>query len=245
MLGDEKPTSTRFSFRPLYLKVRDALVKRITDNEWRPGVAIPNEADLARELGVSPGTMRKALDLLESEHLVTRRQGRRTFVSDQTSNKLVLRFTNIRNSDGERLVDSVASSYVGTGEANDLECARLRLQSHDPVYRIRRVHSTNGRPYMVDETSMPAALFPGLAEKEHLSHRINVILGQYGILPGRAQERTSVCEAAPAAANSLRLTPRSPIIVLDRVVFALDDAPVEWRVGYCHLVGEYYMAEMN
>jgi GntR family transcriptional regulator len=245
MPGDEKPTSTRFSNRPLYLQVRDALVKRITDNVWRPGVAIPNEPDLARELGVSPGTMRKALDLLASEHLVTRRQGRGTFVNDQTSNKLVLRFTNIRDRDGERIVDSVGSSDIGTGEATDLECARLRLQSHDPVYRIRRLRITKGRPYMVDETSMPATLFPGLAGKEPLSHRISVILGQYSILPGRAQERASVCKAATAVAAALGLASRSPIMVLDRVVFALDNAPVEWRVGYCHLVDEYYMAEMN
>jgi DNA-binding FadR family transcriptional regulator len=43
-----------------------ALVRRITALEWKPGAAIPNEADLAREVGVSPGTMRKALDLKAS-----------------------------------------------------------------------------------------------------------------------------------------------------------------------------------
>ena len=52
--------------------------------EWKPGSAIPNESDLAREFGVSAGTMRKALDLMEGEHLLTRRQGRGTFVNDQS-----------------------------------------------------------------------------------------------------------------------------------------------------------------
>jgi GntR family transcriptional regulator len=115
----------------------------------------------------------------------------------------------------------------------------------DTFNRIRRVRTTKGRPYMVDETSMPATPFPGLAEKEHLSQRISVILEQYGILPGRSHERASIGAATPAVANALYLTPGSPIMVLDRVVFALDGAPVEWRVGYCHLVDEYYMAEMN
>jgi GntR family transcriptional regulator len=70
------PTS-HFSTRPLYLQLRDALAERVAAGEWKPGTAIPNESDLAREFGVSAGTMRKALDLLEDEHLVTRRQGRR------------------------------------------------------------------------------------------------------------------------------------------------------------------------
>jgi hypothetical protein len=33
-------------------------------------------------------------------------------------------------------------------------------------------------------------------------------------------------------------------MVLDRVVFALDGRPIEWRVGWCHLVDKYYRAEM-
>ena len=78
MLGDSRmlPT-TRFSTRPLYLQLRDALAERIAHGEWKPGTAIPNESDLAREFGVSSGTMRKALDMMEAEHLLTRRQGRR------------------------------------------------------------------------------------------------------------------------------------------------------------------------
>jgi len=68
--------TSRFSTRPLYLQVRDALGERIAGGEWKPSTAIPNEGDLARQFGVSPGTMRKALDLLEAERLLTRRQGR-------------------------------------------------------------------------------------------------------------------------------------------------------------------------
>lgn len=55
----------RFATRPLYLQVRDFLAERIARGEWKPGAAIPNEGDLAREFGISTGTIRKALDLLE------------------------------------------------------------------------------------------------------------------------------------------------------------------------------------
>lgn len=55
------------------LQVRDALVSRIAMGEWKPNATIPNEGDLARELDVSPETMRRALDLMEDERLLTRR----------------------------------------------------------------------------------------------------------------------------------------------------------------------------
>src|SRR5262245_22052084 len=93
----------RFLTRPLYMQVRDALAERIATGHWRPGAAIANEGDLAREFGVSSGTMRKALDLLESEHLLTRRQGRGTFVNDQTSEELSVRYSNIRNREGQHI----------------------------------------------------------------------------------------------------------------------------------------------
>ena len=56
MLNSRIMTS-RFSTRPLYLQVRDALGERIAGGEWKPSTAIPNEGDLARQFGVSPGTI--------------------------------------------------------------------------------------------------------------------------------------------------------------------------------------------
>ena len=85
----------RFS-RPLYLQARDAVAKRIAAGEWKPGAVLPNEADLAQEFSVSPGTMRKALDLLKSERLLIRRQGRGTFVNDPASEDRIVRHCNLR-----------------------------------------------------------------------------------------------------------------------------------------------------
>ena len=48
-------TEKRYSIRPLYLQVRDALAQRIATGEWKPGDAIPNENDLARQLGDARG----------------------------------------------------------------------------------------------------------------------------------------------------------------------------------------------
>ena len=60
----------------------------------------------------SPGTIRKALDLLESERLVTRRQGRGTFVNDQSSEELAVRFIKFRDPKGEPLVGDVKSVEI-------------------------------------------------------------------------------------------------------------------------------------
>jgi GntR family transcriptional regulator len=98
--------------RPLCLQVRDALVERIAVGDWKPGVQIPNEGELAREFGVSPGTMRKALDLMEGERLVTRRQGRGAFGNDHWFDERALRLNRHRSVDAQKVSCRVAHPPV-------------------------------------------------------------------------------------------------------------------------------------
>ena len=102
----------QLSTKPIYQQLRDLLAERIAKGEWKPGAIIPNEGDLAREFGVSAGTMRKALSLLENEHLITRRQGRGTFVNDPVAEGLADRFCNIRGAEGKPMVGRVEAAEV-------------------------------------------------------------------------------------------------------------------------------------
>jgi GntR family transcriptional regulator len=235
----------QLSHRPIYLQLRDALAERIATGKWKPGAVTPNEGDLAREFGVSSGTMRKALDLMEHERLVTRRQGRGTFVNDQSSDELSLRYINIRGPDGKRLIGDVRSPEITKSAANELEFARLSLQKGDKVFRIRRVRFNDDEPSMLEEASVPAALFPGLEEMTAFTHRIVCLAQKYGILLGKAEERISIASTSPRVADALRMVPGSPVVVLDRVVRTIDGRPVEWRMAWCQLAKNYYLAQMD
>ncbi len=231
--------------RPLYGQLRDALAERIASGEWKPNAALPSESDLAREFGVSPGTMRKALDLLKNEHLITRRQGRGTFVSDQSSDELSRRFTNVRAPDGKRILNDVRSVEITVRTANEKECDRLSLQATDAVYRFRRTRYSNARPFLLAEVSMPASLFPGLQERNGFPQSIGSLAQEYGILLGKAEERISIGTVSPGIAKALDVAVGSAIAVLDRVVRDIDGRPVEWRMAWCDLAENYYLARIG
>ena len=244
MLSDRVGTSGRFSNKPLYLQLRDALTERIASGKWRPNTAIPNEGELAREFGVSAGTMRKALDLMEAERLLTRRQGRGTFVNDHSSDELAARFTNLRTPDGQRVWGEVKSAEITEGIANEQECARLRINPDDTVFRLARTREHEGQIFLVEHVALPAALFPGLKERKSLADRIVVLAQEFRVLIGTAEERVSLGKAPAGIAEALGVEPGSTLMVLDRVVLALDGRPIEWRMGWCHLIDKYYLAEM-
>ena len=195
----------RFFTQPLYLQLRDALAERIARGEWKPGTAIPGEGDLARELGVSKGTVRKALDLLESERLLSRRQGRGTFVIDPGSQRQ--RFNNFRLANGAAAEGEASTLDIVMAEANNSECTRLQLAPGDQVYRISRLRLHQGKAFMIEAASLPAVLFPQLLERTFRSHRLVEIAQAYSLLLGNSEERIFVGPCSPMAAEKLESTP--------------------------------------
>lgn len=245
MLTDRTAQTGQLWTRPLYLQLRDALAERIARGDWKPGATIPNESDLAREFRVSAGTMRKALDLMEGERLLTRRQGRGTFVNDQASDELAIRYNNVRTGEGERISGEVTSETIEESTANQAECLRLGLRAQDRVFRIRRTLTHKKQPFMLEEAAVPAGLFPGLADKQEAAHPLIVLCQKYGILLGKAEERVSIALATKDVIENLGVAPASPVMVLDRVVRSLDGRAVEWRYGRCSLGERYYLAQMQ
>jgi GntR family transcriptional regulator len=230
----------RFSTRAIYQQLRDIFATRIATGEWKPGAFLPSEADLAREFGVSAGTTRKALQLLEAERLLTRRQGHGTFVNDPASDERALRYSNICASNGERIVGEVKMLNVSEALANEAQRERLQLRSGDRVCQMRRVRLFNGASFMVEEISMPSALFPGLAERKDFCCSIASLAQEFGVLVGGAQEGLSIGAASPDAAELLGLVSGAPILMLDRLVRTIDGTPVEWRLCQANLTDKYY-----
>ncbi len=62
---------------------------RISSGAWKPGEMLPSEFAIGKELGVSQGTVRKALDDLASRNVVIRRQGKGTFVAEHTEERSI------------------------------------------------------------------------------------------------------------------------------------------------------------
>lgn len=73
--------SSKLTFAPLYEQVKKAILNRIIAGEWGPGSFLPSEIALAKEYGVSQGTLRKALNALTREKRLVRYQGKGTAVA--------------------------------------------------------------------------------------------------------------------------------------------------------------------
>ena len=70
--------------RPLYLQVKEQLRHRIAVGELKPGTEIPSIRQLAADIRVSVITIKRAYLELELEGVIQTRQGRGSFVAENT-----------------------------------------------------------------------------------------------------------------------------------------------------------------
>ncbi|HAK18087.1 MAG TPA: GntR family transcriptional regulator [Lachnospiraceae bacterium] len=68
---------------PIYLQIIDQIKRQIVSGELAPGSRIPAVRDLAKEAGVNPNTMQRALTQLEQEGLLYTQRTSGRFVTQE------------------------------------------------------------------------------------------------------------------------------------------------------------------
>ncbi len=231
-------------FRPLYRQVRDVLVKRIADGVWQAGQMLPSEPDIAADLGVSPGTVRKALDEMTAENLVVRRQGRGTYVARHDDARILFQFFKIVPDSGEREFPDSRSLAVHLG-ADAEAAAMLALDPAAPVLRLDRVRLLGGRVCVLERICLPGTLFPGLEGREIPSNLYELYSTAFGVTIGRAAEKLKAVPASAEVAGHLGVPEGEPLLRVDRLAYALDGRLAEWRVSLCRTDGLHYRSDLR
>ncbi len=67
-----------------------SLRERILNGEFTPGMKLPSHTELATQFGVAPLTIRQVLGRLEEDGLVSREQGRGTFIREHTTSAVLI-----------------------------------------------------------------------------------------------------------------------------------------------------------
>ena len=238
-----KPPNLRV--RPLYLLVRDELLDRIKKGALRPGGILPSEIDLHRELGVSLGTLRKALGVLEAERLIVREPGRGTFVNSYREGNAVSRFNPIRTADGGAVIGEVRTGKPKVAAPRDWERTALGLEAGDQVTRFHRVRFLGERPFSYEFVCLPDRCFPGLALSQEIPSELEELAQAWGLLAARAEAKITATPAPPAVASALSLRRSAVVLSLERLAFDTDDQPIEMMTAYFDLRGEFCKLELR
>ena len=221
----------RDSINPLYLQVSDYIRDKIYSQEWGATERIPSEHQLMELLGISRGTVKRGVEVLEKEGLLVQRQGSGTFVArpalPRPAGQSLISIAESLKAEGVRFETRVVEMKRIQADA---ACAKhLGLAEGSAVLLLRRLRLSDNRPLVFMESRLNLEECPGLsrfdytkralfsAVEETSRRKISYARGQYG-----------ACVAGERYASLLDCEEKDPVLHVDQVVYLEDDAAIEW-----------------
>ena len=219
---------------PLYKEVRRRLLQCLAQGEWKPGDRMPSEPELARRFGVAISTIRAGISDLAAAGVVTRWQGRGTFVARHDLHPQGFRFSNIYDDRGRKVFTEreIASFRRVQADAEAVRKLDLSAASSRIVYRIEAVLRAGPTAVAAMELILPASLFPGLksaAVRQTGENLYALYQKAFNVTVVRMDEWVRARKASLTLARTLGIPRGDPVLEVERIAYTFGDVPVEMR----------------
>lgn len=234
-------------FKPLYLEVQQTLTDKIIAGEWKPGDMLPSEFQLADLLGVSQGTVRKALNALGESNIVFRRQGVGTFVSENTLKDVLFHFFHYKSNDGkERGLPTAKLIKIELIKAPDEVAQSLALKPESQVIKITRIRKLEQQACIAEQIYLPHRYFNDLHTLADLPNSLyHYYQEKYQVTINKASDKIQAVIATTDDYDLIDVEPGQPLLEVSRVATALDGKVVEYRISRVNSAQLHYLVELN
>ena len=220
---------------PLYLQLKEKILQDIKEN-YKVNDIIPAEGKLEEMYKVSRITVRKAIEELEKDKIVIKKQGRGTFVIEQK----VLYDANSFGSLTQRLSKNkhILTTKSISFEIIENEHFVKDMIKCDKLLCIRRVRLLDEIPFALMTNYFDVNTVPDIDKKLNLESLYSFLKEEYNIEFNNAEEVVEALAATNEEAKKLDIKEGSPLLSLKRVAFGKDSKAIE----YSHIVikGDMY-----
>ncbi len=217
---------------PLYVQIEEQIREAIKSPEYKNGKKLPNEVDLAKQLGVARSTVRQAINKLMYEGLLVRRKGVGTVVADVAITSMArnwLSFSQEMKAMGIEVKNY--EMYFGWVKPTEELCRFFDIPKDRKVLKLERLRGDTEKPFVYFVSYFNPRI--GLTGNEDFSRPLYDILERdYHTIVKLSREEISARLADRHLAEKLELDPGKPILKRKRFVYDPGGRPVEWNVGY-------------
>lgn len=210
-----------------YLDVADEIRSLIAAGDYGSGGTLPSEAELGRRFPASRVTVRKALEELRREGIVTSRRGSGWYVALDPVRQALGRFTTV-----EAAIE--AAGVQARREVLDYRFeeppasvgAALGLADREVVLRVERLTYADDLPFGLVTVFVPAALGERIARYDAEEATFYALLTRLGVQLGAAHQTITAAAATDRDVTLLDVRKGSPVVVCQRVTRDIEGSPV-------------------
>jgi GntR family transcriptional regulator len=221
-------------YHQIYLVLREQL------EDGRFAGRVPAEMDLVKEFGVARVTVRRALGQLVADGLIERSPGRGTVILAQDTSRAAGRAPLRQRAQLTGLLENIVNIGLRTSvkvvqfevlPASEQVARQLDVARDTMVQKAVRVRSTGDGPLSHITTHVPQAIASGFGRRELGKKPILMLLEESGVQIGRARQSISARLADAAVARLLGVGVGCALMAVQRLVFDVDERPVQWLQG--------------
>jgi DNA-binding GntR family transcriptional regulator len=204
---------------PLWRQAADLIRNQIVSGKLAAGGRIPAERDLLEQLSISRVTLRRALQSLVEDGVLTSSHGRGWYVSADAPKE----FPNTLESFSEtaaRLGLAPSSDVIRAEDAPATldEAEELGIAPGAPVFHLDRIRRLDGVPVAVDSSFFASSLKPDFTGVDFTTASLFQLLIGAGLDLARGETTIEAHAADPVLAQNLGIEVGKPTLVMRQII---------------------------
>jgi GntR family transcriptional regulator len=214
---------------PKFIQLSDMLIREIAAGHLTDGARLPPERDMADDLGVAVGTLRKALADVEAKGLLDRVQGSGNYVRHRPAVDSVYAFFRLELLKGGGLPTAEVLSVDRLAKPMGF----ARLGGHAQGHRIRRLRSLDGILIALEEIWLDAGQRDVIDVSELSDSLYLFYRNELGLIIASVEDQIGVDTMPDWTPGTFHLTPGHAVGYIERVSWTATKEPAEFsRTGY-------------
>lgn len=195
--------------RHFYITIAEDIRGKIDNQVFKEGDKLPSERKLCEEYKASRITIRQALEILENERVIQRRQGVGTYVLPSQYNQVLnslYSFSDEVLKKGD--IPKTKMIEIELIKVDDYIQKKTDLKKNTFIYKLIRIRYANEKPLVLEYTYIPAQVAPDL--DIYNFSRVSLyqtLSNEYGIKIDKAME---TLEATILTKEEAKLLSRDP-----------------------------------
>ena len=215
---------------PLYLKFAETVKNAVRSGVLEHGNILPGERDLSQLTGVSRITVRKAMQTLEDEGVVTRARGYGT----QINNIFEYSLKEARGFSQQVVLRGKKPNTLWVNKrivaCPDDVATQLVVEPRSDVFLLKRIRYVDDEAVSIEESWVPAHLIDD-------ADAIGVSLYDYfrsrHIFPQRTRSRVSARMPDTEFQSHIKMDEKIPVLVIKQVALDQQQRPIEYSISHC------------
>jgi GntR family transcriptional regulator len=228
LLDDLTPLN-RDEYKPLYAQISDALIDYIKRKGLKPEDPFPSETDIIEKYEVSRTTVRIAFQRLATEGLITKVQGKGTFIAKPKITGVIQGVRPLEETLADQgiVISTIPLDVSIRLNPTQVYLKELALPPDSKVFRVFRVKKTGEGPIAIENRYLPIDIAEEFSLQDLNEKPLVELLNSSPKTEiNRVSYRTRSEILLERHAEILEVPPGTPVLIQGGTYYNLQDRPV-------------------